>query len=60
MYDAATNSSSSEATTAGVQIMSIDNLPAEIPLESSNFFSTALYPHIVKVKIANTACQGHQ
>jgi alpha-aminoadipic semialdehyde synthase len=30
----------------GVVIMAIDNLPAEIPLESSIFFSNALKPYI--------------
>ena len=32
----------------GIQIMSIDNLPTEMPLEASEFFSEALHP-VVKL-----------
>ncbi|KAJ3330264.1 hypothetical protein HDU76_006052, partial [Blyttiomyces sp. JEL0837] len=32
----------------GVQIMSIDNLPTEMPLEASEYFGDALYPFIVQ------------
>jgi len=37
----------------GVVVMSIDNLPAEIPLESSAFFSRSLKPFIPKIAAAN-------
>jgi alpha-aminoadipic semialdehyde synthase len=30
----------------GIQVMGIDILPAEFPVESSEFFSNALYPFI--------------
>ena len=32
-----------------MQIMSIDNLPAEMPLEASEYFSHSLFPHIVQL-----------
>jgi len=37
----------------GVVVMAIDNLPAEIPLESSLFFSAALKPFIPGISAAN-------
>ncbi len=37
----------------GIVIMAVDNLPAELPLESSVFFSTALKPLIPKIARAN-------
>lgn len=30
----------------GIQIMGIDILPAELPIESSSFFSQSLYPYV--------------
>ena len=30
----------------GVQVMSIDNLPAELPMEASNYFGQKLYPFV--------------
>jgi alpha-aminoadipic semialdehyde synthase len=46
-YDPLTNTESQDG--AGVQIMSIDNLPCELALESSEFFSTALFPHVLNM-----------
>ena len=37
----------------GVAVMAIDNLPAEIPLESSVFFSTAIKPYIPEIALAD-------
>lgn len=45
MYDPVTETESEDPQASGVQIMSIDNLPCELALESSKFFSTALFPH---------------
>jgi alpha-aminoadipic semialdehyde synthase len=33
--------------------MSIDNLPAEMPLEASEYFSHSLFPHIVQLTKGN-------
>ena len=49
MYDALTDTYHDELKRPGVQIMSIDNLPTEMPLEASNFFSNSLYPIVAKI-----------
>ncbi|KAF8982576.1 hypothetical protein BGZ46_001041 [Entomortierella lignicola] len=38
----------------GVQIMSVDILPSELPLESSQHFSNALYPYVKELIRDNT------
>ncbi|KAK4513899.1 uncharacterized protein ATC70_005906 [Mucor velutinosus] len=45
-YDAIRDMEHSDAEGEGIQIMGIDILPAELPVESSEFFSKALYPYI--------------
>ena len=37
----------------GIQIMSIDNLPTEMPLEASEYFGASLYPFIVELAKGN-------
>jgi alpha-aminoadipic semialdehyde synthase len=37
----------------GIQIMSIDNLPTEMPAEASQHFSDSLYPYIVELVKGN-------
>ena len=37
----------------GIQIMSIDNLPTEMPLEASEFFSESLYPVVTQLAKGN-------
>lgn len=49
MYDPATNTNHDNLESNGIQIMSIDNLPTEMPLEASEFFSEALYPVVVQM-----------
>ncbi|KAL3894789.1 MAG: hypothetical protein SGCHY_005070 [Lobulomycetales sp.] len=49
VYDPTTDVESYDAQAKGIQVMSIDNLPCELALESSEFFSTALFPHVVKM-----------
>ncbi|CEP17880.1 hypothetical protein [Parasitella parasitica] len=45
-YDAIRDIEHKDAEGEGIQIMGIDILPAELPVESSEFFSKALYPYI--------------
>ncbi|KAI9256769.1 Saccharopine dehydrogenase-domain-containing protein [Helicostylum pulchrum] len=45
-YDAVKNQEHTNAEGKGIQIMGIDILPAEFPVESSEFFSKALYPFV--------------
>ncbi|KAI8331437.1 Saccharopine dehydrogenase-domain-containing protein [Choanephora cucurbitarum] len=45
-YDAIQNKEHTDAEGKGIQVMGIDILPAELPVESSQFFSDALYPFI--------------
>ncbi|KAI8972025.1 Saccharopine dehydrogenase-domain-containing protein [Mycotypha africana] len=45
-YDAIKDMEHKNAEGDGIQIMGIDILPAEFPIESSEYFSTALYPFI--------------
>ncbi|KAG2207514.1 hypothetical protein INT47_004264, partial [Mucor saturninus] len=45
-YDAIKNQEHDNAEGPGIQVMGIDILPAEFPVESSEFFSKALYPFI--------------
>lgn len=46
MYDPITNKNHQEIEGSGVIIMSIDNLPTEMPLEASEYFSDALLPYV--------------
>ncbi|TPX69014.1 hypothetical protein SpCBS45565_g02736 [Spizellomyces sp. 'palustris'] len=46
MYDPASGKTHNNMEGRGVQIMSIDNLPTELPLEASEYFSNALFPFI--------------
>ncbi|KAI8803017.1 Saccharopine dehydrogenase-domain-containing protein [Cladochytrium replicatum] len=46
MYDPMTDSVHYNPEGNGVQIMSIDNLPTEMPLEASEYFSNALFPFV--------------
>ncbi|KAI7906802.1 Saccharopine dehydrogenase-domain-containing protein [Cokeromyces recurvatus] len=52
-YDAINDMEHKNAEGNGVQIMGIDILPAEFPVESSQLFSEKLYPYI-KEMIVNT------
>ncbi|OAD69755.1 hypothetical protein PHYBLDRAFT_116084 [Phycomyces blakesleeanus NRRL 1555(-)] len=45
-YDAINNIEHENAEEAGMQIMGVDILPAELPIESSQHFSNVLYPHL--------------
>src|SRR4051812_38964708 len=58
MYDPATGKSHDKyireftafsLESSGIQIMSIDNLPTEMPFEASEFFSEALYPVVAQM-----------
>jgi len=46
LYDPISEKAKKEMQGRGIAVMSIDNLPAEIPLESSIFFSKTLKPFI--------------
>jgi alpha-aminoadipic semialdehyde synthase len=46
MYDPITNTEHSNVDGPGIQIMSIDNLPSEMPLEASDYFSESLFPFV--------------
>ena len=46
IYDPVESKKSADIRQKGIALMTIDNLPAEIPLESSAFFSQALKPFI--------------
>jgi alpha-aminoadipic semialdehyde synthase len=49
MYDPLTQTEHSNVDGPGIQVMSIDNLPTEMPLEASDYFSTALFPFVVEM-----------
>ncbi|KAJ3144448.1 hypothetical protein HDU89_008226 [Geranomyces variabilis] len=53
MYDAVKQSNHDDMEANGVQIMSIDNLPSELPLEASEYFSNALFPHLNQLVAGN-------
>lgn len=53
IYNPLTNEDHDGFEGNGVVIMSIDNLPAEIPLESSVFFSRSLIPFIPRIAAAD-------
>lgn len=53
MYDPKTNITHSDPDGKGIQIMSIDNLPSEMPLEASEYFSESLYPFVVELLKGN-------
>ncbi|KAI8640529.1 Saccharopine dehydrogenase-domain-containing protein [Parasitella parasitica] len=48
-YDAIRDTEHANAEGEGIQVMGIDILPAELPVESSEFFSKALYPYIKEI-----------
>jgi len=52
--DALSNSTHSNLQKPGVQIMSIDNLPTEFPLESTLYFSEKLYPYLKEYVLGNS------
>ncbi|KAI8329962.1 Saccharopine dehydrogenase-domain-containing protein [Chlamydoabsidia padenii] len=45
-YDAINNKEHKNPEGAGIQIMGVDILPAELPFESSDHFSNKLYPYL--------------
>ena len=49
MYDPFTGKTHEDVDGPGIQIMSIDNLPTEMPLEASEYFGSSLYPFIVEL-----------
>ncbi|KAJ3000998.1 hypothetical protein HDV02_000067 [Globomyces sp. JEL0801] len=53
MYDPIKNETHSNLEGNGIQIMSIDNLPTEMPLEASEFFSESLYPVVAEMVKGN-------
>jgi alpha-aminoadipic semialdehyde synthase len=53
MYDPETKRTHDQLESKGIQIMSIDNLPTEMPLEASEFFSEALYPVVAQMVKGN-------
>ncbi|KAJ3105261.1 hypothetical protein HDU97_008284 [Phlyctochytrium planicorne] len=53
MYDPASGSEHNNTEGKGVQIMSIDNLPTEMPLEASEYFGDALFPFILELVKGN-------
>ncbi|KAI8820791.1 Saccharopine dehydrogenase-domain-containing protein [Fimicolochytrium jonesii] len=53
MYDPATRTTHDNMEGAGIQIMSIDNLPTELPLEASEYFSNALFPYVNQLAMGN-------
>ncbi len=53
VFDPLTENLSEGHQGRGLMVMSIDNLPAEIPLESSVYFSGALKKHIPAIARAN-------
>ncbi|KAJ3295229.1 hypothetical protein HK104_002890 [Borealophlyctis nickersoniae] len=53
MYDPITESTHNSIEGRGVQIMSIDNLPTELPLEASEYFSNALTPYVTQLVKGN-------
>ncbi|MBD3415169.1 MAG: hypothetical protein GF421_12170 [Candidatus Aminicenantes bacterium] len=53
LFDPATEKISRDPQGKGLAVMSIDNLPAEIALESSLFFSKAIMPFLPKIALAD-------
>jgi alpha-aminoadipic semialdehyde synthase len=53
MYDPITKKSSNGTKGRGVVVMATDNLPAELSLESSLFFSNALSPFVPAIAMAD-------
>jgi len=53
IYQPATDSIIDNLSKEGVAIMAVDNLPCELPKESSEEFSTALYPFISDIVTAD-------
>lgn len=49
MYDPSSGRDHHNIEGSGVQIMSIDNLPTELPYEASKYFSEALYPWVKEI-----------
>ena len=54
-HDAIHGSNHYDIEGPGVQILSVDNLPTELPLEASNHFSQAFYPFAVELLQGNYA-----
>ncbi|KAJ3386881.1 hypothetical protein HDU92_002229 [Lobulomyces angularis] len=52
-YNPKTQKNSSDITSEGIQILSVDNLPTELPLESSWHFSSTLLPWIKELLKGN-------
>ncbi|KAJ3074901.1 hypothetical protein HDU98_009870 [Podochytrium sp. JEL0797] len=52
-YDPFTQKSSDGIHAKGISIMSIDNLPTEMPLEASQYFGDALFPHVKQILKGN-------
>ncbi|KAI9471949.1 MAG: Saccharopine dehydrogenase-domain-containing protein [Benjaminiella poitrasii] len=48
-YDVINDIEHKNAEGSGIQVMGIDILPAEFPVESSSFFSEKLYPYLKKM-----------
>ncbi|KAI8391256.1 Saccharopine dehydrogenase-domain-containing protein [Radiomyces spectabilis] len=57
-YDAVNNKEHQNDEGAGMQIMGIDILPAELPVESSNHFSEKLLPYVKELINPATADTG--
>jgi alpha-aminoadipic semialdehyde synthase len=53
IYDPVTDEVTQDISRKGIAIIAVDNLPCELPKESSNEFSTALYPFIPDIIHAN-------
>ncbi|EPZ32733.1 Alanine dehydrogenase/PNT, NAD(H)-binding domain-containing protein [Rozella allomycis CSF55] len=52
-YDRDSSTYSTKSSSSGLQIMSIDNLPTQLPKEASLYFGNALYPLIKDLAIGN-------
>ncbi|KAI8906263.1 Saccharopine dehydrogenase-domain-containing protein [Gorgonomyces haynaldii] len=53
MYDPIEQKEHHDLESRGIQIMSIDNLPTEMPLEASEYFSEALLPFVTEMAKGN-------
>ncbi|KAI9351101.1 Saccharopine dehydrogenase-domain-containing protein [Zopfochytrium polystomum] len=53
MYDPISGKTHDDTEGEGIQIMSIDNLPTEMPLEASEYFGDALFPFVVQLARGN-------
>ena len=49
MYDPLTDQEHTDVDGPGIQIMSIDNLPTEMPLEASEYFGASLFPFVAEL-----------